>query len=135
MAESSFEIHGADGLSAIDRAARINAELQREVRLPELAEIEVEEHEKLVYLASEHGADVLITVTAADVPTPRYPLKGQAFIWEKQLEQAIRRSQRERGVEYLHRAALYSIAVLLSAIALHVILQFVRRWGARYLNR
>ncbi|MEM9004354.1 MAG: mechanosensitive ion channel domain-containing protein [Cyanobacteria bacterium P01_F01_bin.86] len=130
-----FDIHGADGLSAIDRAARINAELQQEVRLPEPVEIEIREHKKLVYLTSEHGADVLITVTAADVPTPGYPLKRQAIIWEEQLEQAIGRSQQERGVEYLHRAALYSIAVLLSAIALHVILQFVRRWGARYLNR
>ncbi|MGF1524476.1 MAG: mechanosensitive ion channel domain-containing protein [Leptolyngbyaceae cyanobacterium] len=160
-----FEVHGTENLTAIQRAAIINELLQEEVERSEpLVDIrvinrqsdessslqgqptgestrkerpngEIDECINQICLKSRQSNDVLVTVTRADVERPGSPLIQQANIWRRELQEAIRRGQRERTPSYLRQAMLYCIVVLLVVILLQFVLQTVRRWGTRYLTR
>ena len=130
-----FEIHGLENFTATERAASINAELQQEVKMSQLAEVRVDEQDNLVFLQSRFSRRILVTVTQADVTTALYDRKRQAKLWARELQAAIRRGQQERDPAYLRQATLYSAILLAGAIALSFLLQLVRRQGSRYLDR
>lgn len=129
-----FEVRDTDSISAERRAQRINAVLDEEVRSPTLAEIEVVQDDFLIYLQSEHTNQILTTITDADVIDPRRNAYDQAVIWANELEDALRRGQLERRPIYLRRAALYSVLVIIGAIAIYLILQLVGHLVSRRLE-
>ncbi|MGF1496926.1 MAG: mechanosensitive ion channel domain-containing protein [Elainellaceae cyanobacterium] len=139
-----FEVRDTDTITAAERARWINRELEQEVRSPQLAEIVVAQKDGLVYLTNlaaeaelptRPSDDILITVTEADVLSPRRKPYEQGMVWANLLEAALRQGQLERQPSYLRRALAYSAIVLLGAIALHLLLQFAGRAIARYLDQ
>ncbi|MEO0869659.1 MAG: mechanosensitive ion channel domain-containing protein, partial [Cyanobacteria bacterium J06642_11] len=102
---------------------------------PPQIRVVVDDETGLVYLQTDPNKPPLATVTEADLPGPGSPLESQAQAWATQLEQEIRIAQQERQPAYVQRAVLYSLAVLVGAIALHLCLSFVSHRSGRYLDR
>ena len=150
-------------LTAIERANFINEQLQQEVGQPE-PEVEVdvinkrpanlagkpatasnrkeekdssenEQCKNQVCVISLGSNNILVTVTPLDVERPTWTLSDQAKKWSGELQEAINQGQSERSLDYMRGALLYSILVLLIAIAFQFLLQTIRRLGSRYLNR
>ncbi|MGF1535833.1 MAG: mechanosensitive ion channel family protein [Elainellaceae cyanobacterium] len=120
-----FSIQGSGSLTAAERARQINEELAQYIQQSEDVAIEVVEGDRLAYLQNAESEDPLITVTPADVATSGGNAISQGRRWARQLEQALRRGQRERKPVYLQQAAIYSLVLILGAIAIQVVLQVV----------
>ncbi|MGB3494025.1 MAG: mechanosensitive ion channel domain-containing protein [Elainellaceae cyanobacterium] len=126
-----FRVGSIEGFSADVRADNANSKIDRAVATtsPEQAiEITTRQEGDLttIRLDDQH----LLTVTEGDF-VPGVKPTEQARIWETQLQSAIDRAQQERTNDYQNRAALISVGLVLMAIAISLLL----RWLRRYLNR
>ncbi|NEQ50616.1 MAG: mechanosensitive ion channel [Leptolyngbya sp. SIO3F4] len=135
-----LDVHGVGNFTAAERAQSINKRLQQEIqfskRLSKPTEIKiVVEKDGLVYLKSQQSGNTLATITDVDLSTPGYPLISQAQDWKEILEPALYQGKRELEPEYLQEALLYSLVVILGAIAIHLLLQLFDRRSARAFNR
>jgi len=130
-----FEVRNTSSLPAAERAQQINLTLEEEGRSPDLIEIDVVRDGSLVYLKSQNSNKILTTVTEADVADPRLNRYQQARVWAESLERALQRGQLERRPAYLRQAALYSLIVILGAIAVHLGLHVLGRWVSRRLDQ
>ncbi|NER21998.1 MAG: mechanosensitive ion channel [Symploca sp. SIO1C2] len=126
-----FEV-GKVGNSAAERAQKINEALEKEVQSPQAAEIEVEKEGKqiMLLLNEEH----LLTLTQNDMISAGDP-SLQAERWKEQLEAKLQQSKQERTLVYVRQNLIFSIGVLLGAIALHFSLGFGGQLAFRQLTR
>ncbi|MBD0343761.1 MAG: mechanosensitive ion channel [Coleofasciculus sp. Co-bin14] len=130
-----FEVKNSGNFAAAERAQIINKALEDEVRSNGAVDIEVIPEKEKIIIRSRTSDRILVTMAEADVIPGNQPL-AQAKEWERSIEQALRRSKLERTSTYYNQALLFSVGVLLGAIAFHVALHFlgkflshqVRRW-------
>lgn len=130
-----FEVRDVGAMTAAERAGQINQKLQQEVRSPERAEIDIVRENSLLYLQSENTDEILTTITEADVSDFRRSPYQQAQIWAETLQEALRQGQLERQPTYIHQALIYSLVVMLGAIAIHLVLHLWGRWMARRIDQ
>jgi len=126
-----FEVGNWDNFTAAERAEKINEALEEEVRSPQAEKIEVKEGEQIMLLL---GKEPLLRVTQNDlVITARDP-SSQAERWKSQLETKLQQGKLERTLVFYRQALIYSIGVLLGAIALHFGLAFGGQLAFRQLT-
>ncbi|MEO0407920.1 MAG: mechanosensitive ion channel domain-containing protein [Cyanobacteria bacterium P01_A01_bin.135] len=132
-----FEIQGAGGFSARERAKRVNAALAEQVQRAEAPEIDAVQNRDrdLVYLQPAGSDEVLVTVTPADVAALGQAPLQQGREWAVQIEAALETAVGERQPAYLRRAGVYALVLVGGAIALQVALLVLGRAVARRLGQ
>ncbi len=129
-----FEIGNfGNNYTAAKRADSINKALAEEVRSPKLADIEVIQENDLILIRARLSQRHLLTVTEGDVIQGPSRL-SQANVWRDTLEAALRQGQLERTPRYYRQALIFTFVVVVSAIAVHLSLRFLREWLIRRLT-
>lgn len=135
-----FRVGSIEGFSAEIRANTANEKIERILRttppddsiqvlsrqIGELTTVRISNHPR----TSEH----LLTVTEGDFIPGIQPM-DQAHVWEEALQPALEQAQLERTPQYRRRATFFCIGLLAMAIALHLLVQGLRRSVNRYINR
>jgi potassium-dependent mechanosensitive channel len=129
-----FEVKNSGNFAAAERAQIINKALEDEVLSNGAVDIEVVPEKEKIIIRSRTSDRILVTMAEADVIPGNQPL-AQAREWERLLEQALRRSKLERTSTYYNQALLFSVGVLLGAIAFHVALHFLGKFLSQQLRR
>ncbi len=137
-----FKVRNSGNFTAAERAGIINSNLEQEVQSPKGVKIEVVKENQLTIIRSRREVNAtppseerdLVTLTEGDVIPGTSPIR-QANIWRGLIEDALRQGQLERTPLYYRQAWLYSIGVLLGAIALHFCLRFLGKLASHQLKR
>ncbi len=129
-----FQVGNAGNSTAAERAESINTALEQELLASQAVEIEVSQENQRTILRSKTSTRNLLTVTEEDVITGSSAV-DQGNIWRRILAQAILEGKQERTPRYYTTALVFSIGVLLGAIAIHFALIFFWRFVSRQLNR
>ncbi len=129
-----FKVKNTGNFTAVERAQIINKALEEEVRSKGAVDIEVVQEKGKSNIRSRTSDRVLVTMTEADVIPGSTQVK-QASEWERLIEAALQRSKQEHTPTYFRQALLFSIGVLLGAIAIHVGLHFLGKLASRQLTR
>ena len=127
-----FEMGNLGNLTAAERAKEINAALEEEVRSPQPVAIEVIQEDKQIIISNRNN--LLLKVTQEDAISATSPSE-LASQWKSQLETKLQQGKLERTTEYYYRALIFSIGVLLGAIALHLGLGFAGKLVFNQLSR
>lgn len=123
---SVLKIHSTEDLAASERANLIESKLLDAVY--SLDSVEVRVKEKNTIWAND---TYLLTVTKEDVFKDS-TLEEQAEIWAKRIQESLDRALEERSSEFLRKAAIASMAMILGAIFLQWAISFFWR---RYLHQ
>ena len=122
-----FQVSELENYSAEVRAAQANDSLVQALQQSEQPwQVKVTSKGELTTLsiAGQH----LLTVTERDVMLGVDPME-QAVVWQRKIDRALQRAQRERSSTYQRQALFRSIAVLGAAIGLHwLLLRLRQRW-------
>ncbi len=137
-----FKVRNSGNFTAAERAGIINSNLEQEVQSPKGVKIEVVKENQLTIIRSRREVNAtppseerdLVTLTEGDVIPGTSPIR-QANIWRGLIEEALRQGQLERTPLYYRQAWLYSIGVLLGAIALHFCLRVLGKLASHQLKR
>ena len=137
-----FKVRNSGNFTAAERAGIINSNLEQEVQSPKAVKIEVVQENRLTIIRSRRDVNAtpaseerdLVTITEGDVIPGTSPIR-QANIWRDLIEEALRQGQLERTPLYYRQAWLYSIGVLLGAIALHFSLRVLGKLASHQLKR
>lgn len=129
-----FKVKNSGNFTAVERAQIINKALEDEVSSKGAVDVEVVPEKEKLIIRSRTSDRLLVTMAEADVVPGNQPLK-QAQEWEGLIEAALRQSKLERTSTYYRQALLFSIEVLLGAIAIQVALHFFGKWLSRQLKR
>jgi small-conductance mechanosensitive channel len=129
-----FRVKNFGKFTAAERAQIINTNLDEEVRSSEPVDIEVTQEDQLTSIRSRTSDRNLLTVTEEDVISGSSSF-SQAGIWERLIENALRQGKLERNPAYYQQALLFSLGVLLGAIAFHFSLRFLGKLTSRQLTR
>ncbi len=137
-----FKVRNSGNFTAAERAGIINSNLEQEVQSPKGVKIEVVKENQLTIIRSRREVNAtppseerdLVTLTEGDVIPGTSPIR-QANIWRGLIEEALRQGQLERTPVYYRQAWLYSIGVLLGAIALHFCLRVLGKLASHQLKR
>lgn len=129
-----FQVGNAGNSTAAERAESINTALEQELLGPQAVEIEVTQENQRTILRSKTSTRNLLTVTEEDVITGTSAV-DQGNIWRGIIAQAILEGKQERTPRYYTQALVFSIGVLLGAIAIHFALIFFWRFASRQLTR
>lgn len=127
-----FEVGNLGNNSAARRADIINNALQEEVRSPEPINLEVVQDDDRIIIRSQGSQRHLLTVSEGDVIQGPSRL-SQGNIWRETLETNLRRAQLERTPAYYRQALIFTVAVVLVAIAVHVGLRYLEKRLSRHL--
>ncbi|MGI0500792.1 mechanosensitive ion channel family protein [Limnospira platensis] len=114
-----FQLSNAEGYPAEFRANLIQSKILEAARSPIPIEVTLRTNDILPTLWLNDG--YLLTVTERDTDAGN-DVQEQAQIWQRQIQLAINRGQRERTREFLRSALLRSLTILLLAIFLHWVL-------------
>ncbi|ASC69338.1 putative small conductance mechanosensitive Ion Channel [Halomicronema hongdechloris C2206] len=125
-----FQVTKADPINAQERAETINEELADWVTSDESIDVEWELRNGLpVILINDR---YLMTVNQTDAEVGGEPsVTEQAITWQIQLEQALQQAQEERSQEFVWRALVASLIVLLATALLHRALGYFWRHTLR----
>ncbi|NEP13678.1 MAG: mechanosensitive ion channel [Symploca sp. SIO2C1] len=126
-----FEVGNFGNFTAAERADKINEALEDELRSPQAVEIQVAEEGEQIMIRTQENH--LLTVTKQDVISASDP-SSQAKLWKNLLEVKLQQGKQERQVVYYRQALIYSIGVLVGAIALHFGLAFSGQLAFRQLT-
>ncbi len=129
-----FNVKNVGNFTAAERAQSINKALEEEVLSKRAVELEVVPEGEKLNIRSRTSDRVLVTMTEADVIPGNEKLK-QAAQWQRSIKTALQQSKLERTSSYYRQALLFSIGVLLGAIAIHVGLHFLGKFASRQLTR
>ncbi|NEQ55009.1 MAG: mechanosensitive ion channel [Leptolyngbya sp. SIO3F4] len=130
-----FEVAETQDLTARQRAQGINAELTELMKSSEQlsVNVDVSGYTPIIYNGfSRANGRQLLSVTAGDLRAldknvQKQNLERQARLWAQEIEAGLRQARVERSETYLIQAAIASLAVLLSAVALHYLLGYLWR--------
>lgn len=123
-----FTINSTNQYPAFQRAELIESKLLDAISTSQPVLVRVEEQNELPTIWVNDS--YLLTVTSQDVPDGNTPEK-QAEIWANKIQDSLNRAQEERSSEFLKKAAIASIVILMGAIALQCL---VGLFWQRYLN-
>lgn len=128
-----FKVWSSDKFSAEQRAENANSILQSAVQYSKPVQVEVVERNQLPVI--QVGGRYLLTVTQRDAPGG-ITASEQAQIWSQDIQQAIDRGQRQRQLKYIRGALIFSVWVVVVAIAVHWVLGWIwRHWLRRLIPR
>lgn len=128
-----FKVWSSDRFSAEQRAENANSILQSAVQYSKPVQVEVVERNQLPVI--QVGGRYLLTVTQRDAPAG-ITASEQAQIWSQDIQQAIDRGQRQRQLKYIRGALIFSVWVVVVAIAVHWVLGWIwRHWLRRLIPR
>ena len=128
-----FKVWSSDKFSAEQRAENANSILQSAVQYSKPVQVEVVERNQLPVI--QVGGRYLLTVTQRDAPAG-ITASEQAQIWSQDIQQAIGRGQRQRQLKYIRGALIFSVWVVVVAIAVHWVLGWIwRHWLRRLIPR
>lgn len=131
-----FQVSSSGQFTAKERANLINSQLRDAVSSSEPVEVKVEQRNLLptILLVSVSNKDLkanssppdtsgryLLTVTQLDAPAGSSPGE-QAGTWAAQIQQAVNEAQQQRSGKYIRDAMVNAIAILMGAIAFHIVL-------------
>ncbi|WP_019487216.1 MULTISPECIES: mechanosensitive ion channel family protein [Kamptonema] len=131
-----FQVSSSGQFTAKERANLINSQLKDAVSSSEPVQVKVEERNLLptILLVSVSNKDLkanssppdtsaryLLTVTQLDAPAGSSPGE-QAGTWAAQIQQAVNEAQQQRSGKYIRDAVVNAIAILMGAIAFHIVL-------------
>lgn len=131
-----FQVSSSGQFTAKERANLINSQLKDAVSSSEPVQVKVEERNLLptILLVSVSNKDLkanssppdisaryLLTVTQLDAPAGSSPGE-QAGTWAAQIQQAVNEAQQQRSGKYIRDAMVNAIAILIGAIAFHIVL-------------
>ncbi|CDM94651.1 MAG: mechanosensitive ion channel domain-containing protein [Limnospira maxima] len=111
-----LKVSNAEGYPAQFRANLIESKILEAARSPIPIEVTLRTNDILPTLWLNDG--YLLTVTERDTDAGNHVLE-QAQIWQRQIQLAINRGQRERTSEFMRSALLRSLTILLLAIFIH----------------
>ncbi|MBS0018340.1 MAG: mechanosensitive ion channel [Arthrospira sp. SH-MAG29] len=114
-----FTVSNAEGYPADFRANLIQSKILEAARSPIPIEVTLRINDILPTLWLNDG--YLLTVTERDTDAGN-DVQEQAQIWQRQIQLAINRGQRERTREFMRSALFRSLTILLLALFLHWIL-------------
>ncbi|MGK7877429.1 MAG: mechanosensitive ion channel domain-containing protein [Xenococcaceae cyanobacterium] len=129
-----FKVGDFGRFTAAERAEIINEALEQEVRSPKPVKIEVVQVNQQTIIRNRTTERHLLAVTRADVISASSTV-NQALVWRELLQAALRQGQLERTPTYFRQGWLFSIGVVLGAIAFHLSLRFLGKLGSRQLTR
>jgi small-conductance mechanosensitive channel len=129
-----FKVKNSGNFTAAERAQIINKALEDEARSTVAIDIEAVPEQEKWNIRSRTSDRILVTLAEADV-IPGNTLPKQAKEWERSIETALQRSKLERTSTYYRQALLFSVGVLLGAIAIHVALHFLGKVASFQLRR
>lgn len=129
-----FQVAETQDLTAKQRANGINAELTELMQSSERlsVRVDVSEYTPIIYNGlGRLDRRQLMSVTASDLraakpelPVQKETLERQARLWANQIEEGLEQARFERSDDYLLRAAIAALTVLLGAVALHYLLGY-----------
>ncbi len=126
-----FSVRNSGSFTAAERAEIVNRNLEQELHSSGVVKkIDVVQEKQLTILRSQMGERDLVTLTEGDVIPGTSPVR-QANIWRDSIEAALRQGKLERTPAYYSQALLFSMGVLLGAIAVHFTLRFLGRLASR----
>ncbi len=129
-----FKVKNSGNFTAAERAQIINTALEDEVASTGTVDIEAVPDKEKWTIRSRTNDRILVTMAEADV-IPGNTLPKQARDWERSIETALKRSKLERTSTYYRQGLLFSVGVLLGAIAIHVALHFLGKLASQQLRR
>ncbi|WP_228055809.1 mechanosensitive ion channel domain-containing protein [Lusitaniella coriacea] len=130
-----FRVGSLEEFPARDRAEIINEILDEQVKNGKPLSVEVAEKEGQTTL--QVGNTHLLTVTLQDVKKrpgvwsqaqQKNRLNAQAKNWQNILNSALQQAYQERTPSYIKQSLLWSLGIILGAIALYWSLTALRRW-------
>ena len=127
-----FQIRGVSNLTASERAKFVNQSLEQVVRSPSPVNVQIVQKNEQTVIENKTTETHLITVTSSDLSSASDVL-NQAYVWQEQIKLALRRGQLERTPNYQRKAGIFTVVVLVIAIAIHIILQFFGKLVTRNL--
>jgi potassium efflux system protein len=124
-----FKVRNSGNFTAAERAAIINTALAQEARSLAPVEIDVVQDNQLTTIRSRTANNPdgiptdrnLVTVTKEDVIPGISPF-SQGIIWRRSIVNSLQQSRLERTSDYERQALIFSMGVLLGAIAIHLCL-------------
>ncbi len=132
-----FQIAETPDLTAKQRAQGINAELTELMKSSDPLSVTADGsgHSPIIYNAFGRSARrQLLSVTASDLravqpdtSVQKETLEQQARTWAETIEAGLNQARLERSDDYLLRASIVSLIVLLGAVAAHYLLGFLWR--------
>jgi len=129
-----FKVKNLGNFTAAERAQSINKALEEEVRSKGAVDLEVVPEGENLNIRSRTSDRVLVTMAEADVIPGNEKLK-QAVKWQGSIKAAVQQSKLERTSAYFRQALLFSVGVLLGAIAIHIGLHYLGKFVSRQLVR
>jgi len=129
-----FKVKNIGNSSAEERSQITNKALEEEARSKGAVDVEVVRDKEKLILRSQTSNRELITLEKADAPSENQLLQ-QAREWERSIEAALQKSKLERTPTYYRQALLFSVGVMLGAIALHIGLHFFGKFLSRQIKQ
>ena len=129
-----FKVQEFASLSAFERAELVNETLDQLVNSPQPVEIEVAEEEGAVVIRAQGAEDHILTVTQGDLANSLTPQR-QARNWQRKIEKALNKGQKERSWIYYRQSLILSLGALIGAIAIHFLIKFLGRFAVKQLRR
>ena len=128
-----FKVQEFASLSAFERAELVNETLDQLVNAPEPVEIEVAEEEGAVVIRAQGDESHILTVTQGDLADSLTPQR-QARNWQRKIEKALNKGQKERTWNYYRQSLILSLVALAVAIAGHFLIKFLGRFAVKQLR-
>ena len=129
-----FTVGDFGEFSAQQRAEQINQSLMETMKSPEVIEINLVKVGEQITIQNTHNQQHLLTVTPADIVPGANPLQ-QALLWKNNIQQVVDQGQKQRTKSYQSKLVVITLLVILTAIAIHLLLQFLRRLSFHYLAK
>ncbi|MEM9265562.1 MAG: mechanosensitive ion channel domain-containing protein [Cyanobacteria bacterium P01_F01_bin.13] len=128
-----FEVAEVQDIPAKQRAQGINAELTELVKSSEALSVGVDTsgYTPIIYNGSRQSRQLLsvtandLRVVQSDVAVQKETLARQARSWAEKIEAGVAQARFERSGDYLLKAAVISLCVLLGALACHYLLGYL----------
>ena len=127
-----FNVGGFNTFSAQQRAEQINQALITAVKSSQPTAIEIVEVDEQITIQNTENQQHLLTLTQADVISAANPY-NQALLWKNKIQQAIDRGQKQRTASYQSKALAITVLAIIIAIAIHLVIHFIRSVSSRYL--
>lgn len=126
-----LNVGGIAGFPAKERAEFASQVLSDLIRsTPPTASIRVDSLKRGDLITLRANTRHLLTITDADV-IAGIEMSEQAQIWQQRIQQTLQIAQQHRTAAYQRMAVLLSLAILAGAIALHVVVQLLKRYLRR----
>lgn len=116
--------------SAEERAEQINQSLIDTLSSAKDITIDIVIVDQQITIQNTSSKRHLLTVTQSDVITAANPY-NQALLWKNKIQKTLDRGQKERTAVYKSKASFMAFLAAFMAIAIHIVIQFMRGFSYR----